>query len=99
MAKSVTEKLYNTKAKRLAYLNKEGHILTFKKSFNYNGKSLSQIIVKKLETNHKKQVRILGYGLPIAVNSPWYENINMLIDAIDWKWMEESHAIFPPKTN
>jgi hypothetical protein len=81
------EKLYDTREKRIAFLNKEGSIITFKKEGYTVGRNKFQLIIKKLHT-HKGKIMVEGlHGYSVC-----FKDIEALIMAIDWSQMERWHA-------
>lgn len=82
---------YDTTEKRTKFLKKKGSIITFKKPFYPNGTangSRQQIIVIRLNRSRDGSVKIEGN----YYDSNWYDNLNDLIDSIDWEWMESAHS-------
>ena len=71
---------YKTKKQKIETLSNKGNIITFKKKYKP-----SQVIVSSLIKN-KKAVRIVG----VVYSSYWYENMDKLINAVDWKWMQNN---------
>lgn len=79
---------YNTLQKKINFASKKGSILTFKKPIGINGEWKRQILSKGLEKSRRTgAVKIIGH----AYDSPWYSNMNELIDAMDWEQMEKWH--------
>ena len=78
---------YDTEEKRINFLKKEGNIITFKTPFNWKGDSYTQILIKEfLESNGN--VKLIGFGR----DTKWYNNIDELIDSVDWECMESNHG-------
>lgn len=80
-------KKYDTKDKRVAFVKRKGNIITFKESFFWKGKSFTQILVEELEIHDGGAVKVIGF----TRDTKWYNNIDELIEAIDWDWMEAAH--------
>lgn len=80
-------KKYNTKAKQIEVVKRKGMILTFKQPFWWKGEQFKQIYTEGLE-KHKGAVKIIGF----TRDTPWYESMDKLLDAIDWKLMESWHS-------
>ncbi|MBI1781660.1 MAG: hypothetical protein HYR66_09865 [Sphingobacteriales bacterium] len=79
---------YDTMQKKINFASKKGSILTFKKPIGINGEWKSQILSKGLKKNRKTgAVKIIGH----AYDSPWYKNMNELIEAMDWDQMAKWH--------
>lgn len=82
-----TGKKYDTLDKRIKAVKCKGQLITFKEPFNWMGEYFKQIDV----TGFKKQgnyVKIIGF----TRDSPWYDSLDNLLDAVDWEWMEKAHA-------
>jgi len=79
---------YDTLQKRIDFASKKGSILTFKKPIGINGEQKRQILSKGLEKSKRTgAVKIIGH----AYDSPWYKNMDELIDAMDWEQMTKWH--------
>lgn len=82
-------KLYDSNEKRLRFLQRRGNIITFKEPFFPWGtanESRRQIIVYRLEKS-KSAIKIIGGSF----DSDWFRNLNELMEAVDWDWMEHAH--------
>ena len=79
--------LYDTQEKKAKFVRKRGNIITFKQPFNWMGESYTQIMVSYLEKS-RGHVKINGFGK----DSPWYDSIDKLIDAVNWEQMERWHT-------
>lgn len=82
---------YGTYEKRLKFLKKKGNIVTFKEPFYPRGtanESRTQIIVEGLNKLRTGEIKIIGE----FYDSDWYKTQEKLIEAIDWKRMEEMHS-------
>mgnify|MGYP001563009726 CR=1 FL=1 len=81
--------LYNTQQKRIDFASKKGNLLTFKTPITWKGESKKQIINYGLEKDRKAgAVKIIGFGY----DSPWYNSMKELIDAMDWEQMAKWHS-------
>lgn len=79
---------YDTMQKKINFASKKGSILTFKKPIGINGEWKPQILSKGLEKSRKTgAVKIIGH----AYDSPWYKNMDELIEAMDWDQMAKWH--------
>jgi hypothetical protein len=78
---------YDTKEKRIKTLKKVGNIITFKTPIIWKGDPFSQILISEF-IESKNKVKIIGFGR----DTKWYENIDELIDSVDWEWMEKNHG-------
>ncbi|CAN5728212.1 hypothetical protein BH11BAC7_BH11BAC7_21210 [soil metagenome] len=83
----ITNKLYDTNEKRIAFLKKEGNIVTFKKPVKWKEREFSQILISRLEES-KAGVKVIG----MYRDSPLYKRIDQLLKAIDWELMERWHS-------
>lgn len=84
-------KKYDTIEKRLKFLKKKGNIITFTKPFypwGTAGESRTQIIVEGLKKLRTGEIKIIGE----FYDSDRYKSEEDLIEAIDWKRMEEMHS-------
>ena len=89
-AQPMKRKLYDTKEKKAKAVRKKGNIITFKEKFYPRGTSdtgHSQILVTGF-SKQRGSVRIEGR----AYDSKWYDSIDSLIKAVDWKKMESWHS-------
>lgn len=82
---------YDTQEKRIRFLKKRGNIVTFKEQFFPNGTAnpgRTQILVGWLEkaktTGH---VKLVGQ----TYDTPWFDSIERLSEAVDWDRMEAWH--------
>lgn len=84
------EKRYDTREKRIEFLNRKGSIITFKNPFYPVGSKTSrtQIIAIKIYEPDSGGIRILG----LYCNSDVYNSLDELLDAIDWDEMEIMHS-------
>lgn len=85
------KKLYDTNEKKLKAIRK-GSILTFKEPFYPKGTAnggYTQIAVTGIRKEKSGAIKLIGFGH----DSPWYENENQLIEALDWEWMEAAHQM------
>ena len=78
---------YDTKEKKINFLQKEGNIITFKTPFNWKGDPFSQILISEF-IESKNKVKIIGFGR----DTKWYNDIDELIDSVNWEWMESNHG-------
>lgn len=85
--KTAKRKLYDTDAKKMAFVKKSGNLVTFKKDFRWNGRDYGQIMVSGFQ-KQKGSVKIIGFGR----DTPWYDSMDDLLKAIDWDLMEQWHA-------
>ena len=88
VVKKLTPKLYDTRNKRIATLKEKGNIITFKKDQTNGTKTFQQLVTLGFVTTQKKEVKIIAMGF----DTKYYKNIDVLLDAIDWDWMERKHA-------
>ncbi len=83
---------YGTKEKREKFIRRRGNMITFKQPFypgGTSGDSKTQIISGGIEKARKSaSVKIIGQW---GYDSPWYNSMDDLIDAIDWDWIERAH--------
>ncbi|GEM_PF-2380825 len=82
---------YSTFEKKLKFLKKKGNIITFKEPFypwGTAGESRKQIIVGGLNKLRTGEIKIIGE----FYDSDWCKSQDKLIEAIDWKRMEEMHS-------
>lgn len=85
--KAVTpvKKKYDTQDKQIKALKKKGNIITFKNKFRFLGSAYSQITVTGFEKSRQTgYVKIIGFGR----DTPWFANMEQLINAVDWAWMD-----------
>jgi len=85
-------KLYDSKQKQLKFLKRKGNIITFKNPiypWGTSGESRNQIIVYSLEVSRDGAARIIGS----SYDTDWYNDIDKLLNDIDWHWMEEAHQL------
>lgn len=76
--------LYGTTQKKIAAVKKKGNIITFKKQWAYGNGTATQIIVTGFKKTKSGAVKIGGR----FYDSPWYESIDKLLEAVDWKFMD-----------
>lgn len=76
--------MYGSKAKRVAAVKKKGNIITFKERFAYGNGNARQIIVMGFKKTKSGAVKIIGR----YYDSPWYDNIDQLLKAVDWEFMD-----------
>ena len=88
-SKNRTDKLYDTREKRLKTLKQKGNIITFKVPFMWKGVSYSQIDITHFKVEKSGACMIIGY----TRDTPRFETIDNLISAIDWDIMEKWHAV------
>ena len=91
MKQNNQKKRYDTQEKKMKFLTKKGNIITFKKPFFPNGtanESRTQIVTKGISKDPSGAVKIIGS----FYDGTWYKNIDELLEAIDWDWMEEAHS-------
>ena len=85
-------KKYGTEEKKIAFVKKKGNIVTFKEIFYPRGtanQGFRQILVTGFLKDRKDgAVKIEGR----AYDSNWYNSMGELLAAVDWDWMERSHA-------
>jgi len=82
---TLRELKYNTDKKKINFLSKKGNIVTFKNRINGRW----QAVVTKLEKSRKSdKVKLHG---ELGFETRWFDDIDDLIDAIDWDFMEDSH--------
>ncbi|SKA33195.1 hypothetical protein SAMN04488128_103788 [Chitinophaga eiseniae] len=92
MNNSENKRLYDSKEKQLKSLKRKGNIITFKNPiypWGTSGESRNQIIVHSLQVFRDGAVRIIGN----SYDTDWYADIDKLLDAIDWQWMEGAHQL------
>lgn len=85
-------KLYDTHEKKLKTIKKKGNIITFKKKFYPKGtanQGYTQILVAGIRREKSGAIKIEGQWY----DSDWYDSEDKLIDAINWEWMENAHAM------
>ena len=90
--KQDSNKKYDTKDKRIQFLKEKGSIITFKKPFypsETTSRSRTQIIVQEVNTHHSGGTKIMG----LFYETPWFESLDDLLDAIDWDIIEKMHSI------
>lgn len=79
--------LYNTAAKKEKFVKGKGKIVTFKKAgFSPEKPKTLQIISNGIK-KEKGKVKMVGR----SYDSKWYDSLDKLINAIDWKKMEDWH--------
>lgn len=92
--------LYDTKEKRIAFLKKKGSLITFKEPF-YPAGTAGGSKVQVISTGVKYNKRINGRSLKNTeeikivgqtTDSPWFKNMDALLEAIDWEKMEAYHS-------
>lgn len=84
-------KLYDTHEKKLKTIKTKGNIITFKKTFYPRGtanQGYTQILVTGLKKDKSGAVKIEGQWY----DSDWYKNMDDLLNAINWEWMEQVHS-------
>lgn len=75
---------FNTLEKKLKALKTKGKIITFKKPLP--GSKSYQVIVQKVIKDKEGSVKIEG----TCHDSPWFKDLNHLLKAVDWKFMESA---------
>lgn len=88
--KHLNEGCYDTLQKKIDFATKKGSLLTFKKPIGVKGEWKGQILsIGGIEKDKGSgAIKIVGF----TYDSPWYKNINELIDAMDWEKMEGWHS-------
>ena len=82
-----TMHLYDTREKKLNFIRTRGNIITFKEPSSPRG--ATQIIVDEfVDEEESGEVKIEGPWC----GTPWHRNVDELLDAIDWEWMEAAHT-------
>ena len=83
------KKRYNTQNKRIKFLKTKGNIISFKKPFiDYHGESHTQVLIKGLEKDRRTDaVKVIG----LAWDSEWFDDMDELVQAVDWEYMEKVH--------
>jgi len=79
--------LYDTLEKKIAFISTKGNIVTFKSKQYVSSRAHSQLIVDQIQ-NQRNKVRILG----LHVDSIWFDDLNQLLEAIDWATMRRWHS-------
>jgi hypothetical protein len=82
--------LYNTREKQLEFLQTEGNVITFKDTVKQERRR-AQVIVSEFTEAESGEVVIEGMGSGCAR----FKNIEELLNAVDWQYMEESHRNDP----
>ncbi len=74
--------------KKLAHIKKKGTIITFKEEFpTGKGDRTNQLVARGIEKERKTGgAKINGRDF----DSPWFNSVEELIDAIDWDWMTKT---------
>ncbi|MFN4313306.1 MAG: strawberry notch C-terminal domain-containing protein [Chitinophagaceae bacterium] len=81
-----TKRKYDSREKKIKAVKQKGQIVTFKEKFNWMGEYYLQIGVEGFR-KQGNYVKIIGFGK----DSPWYDSMDSLLEAVDWEWMEEAH--------
>jgi hypothetical protein len=84
----INAKLYDTTNKRIKTLRKKGNIITFKVPFMWKEASYHQIDVIRFKLEKSGACKIEGY----TRDTPWFDSLNKLIEAVDWDIMERWHT-------
>lgn len=82
--------LYDTREKQLEFLKTEGNVITFKDTVKQERRR-AQVIVSEFTQHGSGEVVIEGMGSGCAR----FKNIDELLNAVDWQYMEESHRNDP----
>jgi hypothetical protein len=77
---------YSTLEKKIKTLHTEGNIITFKSPFYWKGDPFIQILVSELLISGHK-VKLIGKGR----DTKWFDDIEELIESVDWEWMDRNH--------
>lgn len=64
---------------------KVGHVLTFKNRLP--GLSSFQVAIADIKQSKAGQIKIIN---PFGNETPWFNSMQELLDAIDWVWMEQN---------
>ena len=82
--------LYDTREKQLEFLQTEGNCITFKDTVKQERRR-AQVFVSEFKQHESGEVEIEGIGTGCAR----FKNIEELLNAVDWQFMEESHRNDP----
>ena len=80
--------LYGNEGDKIKALRKKGNIITFKEPFFWKGESFTQILITAFTKDSRGNLKLEASNR----DSNWYPNINALVDAVDWDWMEKVHG-------
>jgi hypothetical protein len=80
--------LYGTQEDKIKTLKKKGNIITFKEPFRWKGDTFTQILISGFIKDRQGNVKIEASNR----DSNWYPNINAMVEAVNWEYMEKAHG-------
>lgn len=78
--------LYETLKQKLAFIKREGSILTFLEKPSHFDRT--QILITRISKRKNGQIKLIGM---FGIETGWFESMDELISLVDWETMDDWH--------